>query len=195
MRLDRMRAALLPRPSVLRRRSDGIETAALRCAVVLLVLLVPFLVLLGRHGADDAAADAAATRAQAHPVTATVLEAPPGAGMTAGYTGGLSTVDVAWVEPDLTRHTTQITAAPSVRTGDRMQLWIAAGDRPVVPPASDTDAVVEGVVDAVGALVAAVVVLAGLLITLRLVLDRARMRAWDADWWTFVHRRDRGTTG
>ncbi|WP_433802798.1 Rv1733c family protein [Actinomycetospora sp. CA-084318] len=191
----RIRTALFPRRSALRRSSDRIETAALRFAVVVLLLVIPCAIVLGQRGAEDARAAADATRAIAHPVDATVLAAPAVASPAVGYTGGLSDVDVAWVEPDLTRHTASVPAAPSLETGETMRLWIGPGDRPVVPPASASDATIEGVVDAVGALVGAVLVLGSVLLALRFALDRGRMRDWDADWWTFVHRRDRGTTG
>ncbi len=191
----RVRAALFPRRSGLRRRSDRVETAVLRCAVVLFLLLVPVAIVLGQHGAEDATQAADRTRAIAQPVDATVLAAPATTSPAIGYTGGLGDVDVAWVGPDLTRHTASVPAAPSLSPGDRLRLWIGPGDRPVIPPASATDATVEGIVDAVGALVGAVLVLGSVLIAVRFALDRGRMRDWDADWWTFVHRRDRGTTG
>ncbi|MEJ2866517.1 hypothetical protein WCD74_01985 [Actinomycetospora sp. OC33-EN08] len=193
--VDRLRTTIFPRRSALRRRSDRVETTVLRLAVLALLLLVPFLVVLGNHGAREAAAEAERTRAVAHPVTATILATPPGTGPAAAYPGGLSTVDVAWVEPDLTRHTATVTAPPTIQAGETLPLWIGPGDRPVVPPAGATDAVVEGIVDAVGALVAATALLTGLVLAVRFALDRARMREWDADWWAFVHRRDRGTTG
>lgn len=191
---DRVRTALFPRRSRLRRWSDRVETAVLRCAVVLFLLLVPIAIVLGQHGAEDATRTAEQTRATARPVDATVLAAPAVTGPAVGYTGGLSDVEVAWVEPDLTRHTASVPAAPSLATGDRMRLWIGPGDRPVLPPASATDATVEGVVDGVGALVGAGLLLASVVLAVRFALDRGRMRDWDADWWTFVHRRDRGTT-
>lgn len=192
---ERIRTALFPRRSALRRRSDRLETAALRFAVVMLLLVIPCAIVLGQRGAQDAQQAADATRATAHPVDATVLAAPAAASPAVGYTGGLSDVDVAWVEPDLSRHTASVPAAPSLETGDRIRLWIGPGDRPVVPPASASDATIEGIVDAVGALVGAALVLGSVLLALRFALDRGRMRDWDADWWAFVHRRDRGTTG
>nr|WP_018332110.1 hypothetical protein [Actinomycetospora chiangmaiensis] len=171
------------------------ETAVLRCAVVLFLLLVPVAVVLGHHGTADATATADLTRTTARPVEATVLSAPVTTSPAVGYTAALTDVEVAWVEPDLTRHTAAVPAGPSVTAGDRMRLWVGPDDRPVIPPASATDATVEGIVDAVGALVGALLVLASVVLAVRFALDRGRMRAWDADWWSFVHRRDRGTTG
>jgi hypothetical protein len=193
--LGRVRTALFPRPSGLRRRSDRIETAVLRFAVVLALLVLPCAIVLGQRGAEDAREAAAVTRSTAHPVDAVVLEAPTATSPAVGYTGGLSDVDVAWVDPDLARHVAAVPAAPSLEPGDHLQLWVGADDRPVIPPASATDATVEGVVDGVGALVGAILVLGSVVLAVRLTLDRGRMRAWDADWWALVHRRDRGTTG
>lgn len=192
---DRVRTALVPRRSALRRRSDRLETAALRFAVVVLLLVVPCAIVLGLRGAEDARQSADVTRATAHAVDAVVLEAPAVTSPAVGYTGGLSDVDVAWVDPDLTRHVAAVPAAPSLAAGDHLQLWVGPDDRPVIPPASATDATVEGVVDGVGALVGAMLVLASVVLAVRFALDRGRMRDWDADWWAFVHRRDRGTTG
>ena len=190
---DRLRGLYLPRPSALRRRSDRIETAAHRLAALVLVLMVPVIVVLGQAGARHAADVAATVRATAHPVAATVSASPPPVADPAmAYGGALLAVPVTWVGAEGAVHSASVPLGPATATGQQVPLWVDASDRPVAPPATAGDGTVEGVIDGVAALVATLVLLAGLLVGVRTVLDRRRLREWDADWWAFVHRRRDG---
>ncbi|MFC5061692.1 hypothetical protein [Actinomycetospora atypica] len=192
--IDRLRGVLFPRPSALRRRSDRIETAVHRLAVLVLVLMVPVVVVLGQAGARHAADVAATVRATAHPVVATAGTAPPPVADPAmAYGGALLAVPVTWVGDDLRVHSATMPLGPAVDAGRQVPLWVDADDRPVDPPASAGDATAEGVIDGVAVLVATLAVLVGLLVGVRTALDRGRLRKWDADWWAFVHRRRDGT--
>lgn len=193
---DRIRTAFVPRRSTLRRGSDRVETAARWAALALLALCVPFLLVAGAARAQDVRDAAAHTRATAHQVVGTVTDVHVRPSRSPdGTSSGALDVTAAWTEPDGSVHSTLDTSFVGVAPGRPWPMWVDATGKRVRDPATESDAVVQGVL-LVGLLfAAAATALAGLVVALRWWLDRARLRQWDADWAAFGRRRDRGVTG
>jgi hypothetical protein len=162
--------------------------------VLLLVLAVPILLALGSAWSEDARVAAAHERATSHRVAATVvaLTRLPSADDSAM---GASNVTLQWTESDGAVRTASRTVYSSVDVGDPRPLWVDTAGRPVPPPTSDSDAVVEGVLEAFAALFVWGLALAGGVVALRWDLDRRRLRQWDEDWLDFRRRGDRGAAG
>jgi hypothetical protein len=192
---DRLWTAFVPRRSVLRRRSDRVETVARWVAVLLLVTSLPILLALGSGRAQHVRDEAAVARATSHEVTATITRVVPRA-TTAGATPtGAVDVTATWTAPDGTARTVTGVELRGARVGDPWSAWVDAADHQVRPPRTDAQASAEGVMTALWGLVAVGTGLVGLLAALHRVLDRRRMADWDEDWALFGLGRGRGVAG
>ncbi|WP_018332236.1 Rv1733c family protein [Actinomycetospora chiangmaiensis] len=193
---DRVRTAFLPRRSALRRRSDCVETAARWIALALLTLAVPFVLVAGSSRSQGVRDDAAHARAVAHHVVGTVTAVRERASRSPdGASSGALDVTVAWTEPDGSVHATGDVTSVGTAPGRRWPMWVDGAGHRVRNPASEADAVVQGLVLVALLLGTAAAVLSGLVAVLRWWLDRRRLRQWDADWLAFHRGRDRGVTG
>ena len=190
---DRVCTVLVPRRSRLRRPSDRWETASAWGALVLLLLLAPLTLAVGGAQAQQVRDQAAAVRATAHRVDATVTAVSTGPETNDDGTARDDlVVTVSWTEPGGARSAPQVTYGHAPRVGDPWPLWVAPDLAPVQPPATEQDAELQGVVTAVGAFLGSCVALASGLALVRWLLDRRRLRQWQRDWLTFERRRHRG---
>jgi hypothetical protein len=192
---DRMWTAFVPRRSELRRRSDRVETLARWVALVLLVVSVPFLLAMGSARAQDVRDGAAAVRANAAPVVATITQVVPRAASAGGVPSGAVDVTATWSGPDGTPHTVTGVELRGARVGDPWSAWLDGAGHQVRPPRTDGQAAVEGVVLAGWLLLVLGLGLLAVLAVLHRVLDRRRMADWDEDWALFRLGRGRGVAG
>jgi hypothetical protein len=192
---DRLWTAFVPRRSELRRRSDRVETRARWVALVLLVVSVPFLLALGSARAQDVRDGAAAVRASASPVVATITQVVPRAATAGGVPSGAVDVTASWSGPDGAPHTVTGVELRGARVGDPWSAWVDAAGHQVRAPRTDGQATAEGVMLAGWLFLVLGLGLLAVLALLHRVLDRRRMADWDEDWALFRLGRGRGVTG
>ncbi|HEY2223738.1 hypothetical protein [Actinomycetospora sp.] len=191
-----MLAVWFPPRSELRRPSDRYETATRWAALVVLVLITPLLAACGGARTQQVRDDAAAVRATAHQVEATVIGVSSASSTTAdGQPSYDLSVTVRWIEPVGALTAPQVAGGVGPRIGDPWPLWVAPDLTPVAPPATERDAEIQGAVTSIGVLIGAGVALAAAVALVRRMLDRQRMRQWDEDWLAFRRRRNRGAAG
>ena len=187
-RTDRSLARLARWPGFdrnpLRRGTDRVE-AALRLVMILLVVVaVPAAAVAAGRWADHYALHRAqAQRAVNHQVTAVLLEDAPATGVPDPYTSvHTAWVPARWQPPGQPPRTGEVLAVAGARKGSTVRTWIDPSGAVTDPPPNHR-IVVGNVWLAVMAtcLVSWVLLLAaGMLV--RRVLDRRRLRAWEAEW-------------
>jgi hypothetical protein len=166
----------------LRRRSDVIEAWLLPAVIIALMVLGP---LVAAGGGLLARADnAAAHRAQLswHRTEAVLLQAAPGPLMS---DGGANT----WLVWTPARWTTgggqrlgEVPAPAGTRAGRSVPVWLDRAGHVQVPPPTTAQArqhVIGAASIAIGALA---VLLAGLAMLTRRLLNRRRLAGWEAEW-------------
>ena len=168
----------------LRRGTDRVE-AALRLVIILLaVVAVPAAAVAAGRWADHYGLRLAQTqRAANHQVTAVLLEDAPESGISNPYTNE----QTSWVSarrqpPGQPSRTGQVLALAGARKGSTVQTWIDPSGAVTDPP-PDHRFIVGDVWLAVTAtclLSWMLLLAAGVLV--RRVLDRRRLRAWEAEW-------------
>jgi hypothetical protein len=168
----------------LRRGTDRVETALRLVLILLAVVAVPAAAAAAGRWADHYALHRAqAQRAVNHQVTAVLLEDAPESGIPNPYTNvQTSWVPARWQPPGQPPRTGEVLALAGARKGSTVRTWIDPSGAVTDPPL-DRRIVVGDVWIAVVAtcLVSWLVVLtAGVLA--RRVLDRRRLRAWEAEW-------------
>lgn len=192
---DRLWTTFVPRRSILRRRSDRVETVARWVAVVLLLVSVPFLLAVGSARAQHVRDDAAVARATSHQVPATITRVVPRLTTVDGTPSGAVDVTATWTAPDGSPRTASGVELGGARVGDPWSAWVDAADHQVPAPRTEAQATAEGVMVALWAFFAAGAALLGVLALLHRVLDARRMADWDEDWALFRLGRGRGVAG
>lgn len=192
---DRLWRAFVPRRSVLRRRSDRMETVARWVAVVLLAVSVPILLALGSADAQRVRDEAAAVRATSRQVTGTITQVLPRATTVGGAPSGAVDVTATWTGPDGAARTLTGTKLRGAHVGDPWTAWVDAADHQVRAPRTDYQATAEGVMIAFWGFIATGVGLLGALAVVHWILDRRRMAAWGEEWALFRLGRGRGVAG
>ena len=168
----------------LRRGTDRVE-AALRVVLILLIMVaVPIAaVVVGRWADHDALHRAQAQRAADRQVTAVLLEDSPATGVPDPYTSVQTAwVPARWQPPGEPPRTGQVLALVGARKGSTVQTWVDPSGAVTDPPL-ERRVIVGDVwlaVMATGLMSLLVLLMAGVLV--RRVLDRQRLRAWEAEW-------------
>jgi hypothetical protein len=185
--VERAIGLFVPKRSELRRSSDRIEVVA-RWAVLLVGLLfLPAALTVGSELAASQQVTAAAQRAERHPVTAEVLAEPDSAAVARpDITPDGLRAPVRWIAADGTTRVALVRVPSTARPGDSRVLWVDRDDRPTAAPPSPGDPAEQGFLTAMLLVIGDLLVSLFLLAALRWVLDRARLRAWDAAWRRFT---------
>ena len=167
----------------LRRGTDRVEAALRLVMILLMVAAVPAAVAAGRWADHYALHQAQVQRAVNHQVMAVLLEDAPVSGVPDPYTSVRTAwVPARWQPPGQPPRTGEVLALAGARKGSTVRTWIDPSGAITDPPV-DHRVVVGDVWLAVMAtcLVSWVLLLvAGVLV--RRVLDRLRLRAWEAEW-------------
>jgi hypothetical protein len=176
--------AFVPRRSELRRRSDRIEVGARWALLLLGLLLVPVALSIGSEVTARLEPQVAAQQADRRTVRAEVLDAPTDEAPESA--AGSWRAPAAWIAADGTRRVAPIRVPAEVRTGDVRTIWVDTQDRLTAAPMPPGHPAGQGFLTTMtillGDLVLSLVLLAGL----RWVLDRARLREWEAAWRRFT---------
>lgn len=177
----------VPKRSALRRRSDRIEVTARWVLLLVGLLFLPFALSAGSQVAAAHQVTAAAQRAERHQVTAEVL-APPqdGANARPDVTTDDTRAPVRWTAADGTPRVALVRVPSSASPGDTRTMWVDRADNPTPAPPGPSDPAEQGVLATLLLVLADVTVSLLLLAGLRWVLDRQRLRAWDAAWRRFT---------
>ena len=168
----------------LRRGTDRVEAALRLVVIILIVLAVPAAsVAVGRWADHDALHRAQAQWAADHQVTAVLLRAAPATGIPNPYTSVQTAwVPARWQPPGQPPRTGEVLAVAGARKGSTVRTWIDLSGEVTDPPLDHR--VVAG--DVWLAVMTTCLVSWLLLLTAtvlaRRVLDRRRLRAWEAEW-------------
>ncbi len=166
----------------LRRGSDVIEAWLLPAVIAVFLILGPF--VAGAAGLWVHADNAAAQRAMRswHQVPAVLLQAAPGPMMSDnGSNTWLVWTPARWTA-DGRAHAGSVPAPAGTRAGASVPVWLDRAGDVQVPPltaAGDRDRVMVGMSLALGAFA---LLLAGLALLGRRMLDRRRLAGWEAAW-------------
>lgn len=166
----------------LRRRSDLIEAWFLPVVIVVFLALGPL--VAGATGLWVRADNVAAHRAQLswHRVTAVLLQASPGPLMSDGGANSWVVWTPARWAVDGRLRFGNVPAAAGTRAGSAVPVWLDRAGKVRVPALTVAQAGDRVVVAASMALAALAVLLAGLALVGRRILDRRRLAGWEAAW-------------
>jgi hypothetical protein len=174
----------------LRRTVDRAETAVRLGVLVLILTVVPAMtVLAGRWAYHTALSQVRAQDAATHAVSAVLLDPAPMAGTPDPYAGAeVAWVPARWVAPDGPVRTGDVLAPVGSKRGSLVQTWVDHAGNFVDPPPT-RNLIVGNVFMAV--LLSGLCGLAlvfGAEAVCHQLLERRRMKAWDAEWRTVEPR-------
>ncbi|HMG62566.1 MAG TPA: hypothetical protein VK599_06420 [Streptosporangiaceae bacterium] len=182
MTWTRLARALGSDHNPLRRRSDLIAAWLTPAAIAIFLVLGPLVAI----GAIAAAHAGVTTARQAgrdlHPVPAVLLQAVPGPLMTADGTNSWVTWAPARWTADGRPQAGRIPATSGTRAGSTVPVWLDRAGHVQNPPLTASQARDRVITAAAAALAALAVLLTGLGIAGRCVLNRRRLAAWEAAW-------------
>ena len=170
----------------LRRGTDRVEGALRLVMIVVLVAVVPATaVAAGRWTEHHVLHQAQAQQAVEHQVTAVLLRDAPAIGTPDPYTSvQTGWVPARWQPPGQPPRTGEVLALAGARKGSTVRIWIDLSGAVTDPPLDHR--VIAG---DVWMAVTATLLVSGLLLLgaaglARRMLDRRRLRAWEAEWRT-----------
>ena len=168
----------------LRRRTDRIEAAIRVVTLFLLLVAVPVVAVAAGLQADHLALrQVHAQQVADHQVTAVLLQQAQPTGIPDPYTSAQMTLVLArWQPPSGPPRSGQVAAPAGAHLGSTVTVWIDASGAITRPPPDHRQIAGDVCVTAVvtGLVVSLLVLGSGTLA--RRVLDRRRLRAWDAEW-------------
>ncbi|MFD8154890.1 hypothetical protein ACFV28_29620 [Streptomyces sp. NPDC059720] len=167
------------RRNPLRRREDVWEAWILLGACVLVALFGPLAAVLSARATVDSLAQ---RRAERHPVTATLLRDAPRTAWGDGGTVERVFASVRWISADGTSRTGRAQVEAGHKAGERVVVWLDRSDRPTLAPQSPGEADVEAAFLGAASFAAVAATAAAGVRGARVVLDRRRGRAWEAEW-------------
>ena len=168
----------------LRRGTDRVE-AALRLVMILLaVVAVPVAAVAAGRWADHYALHRAEAQLAAdHQVTAVLLEDAPQSGIPNPYTNvQTSWVSARWQPPGQLPRTGQVLALAGARKGSTVQTWIDPSGAVTDPPPDHRFIVGDVWLAVTATCLLSWMLLLAAAVLVRRVLDRRRLRAWEAEW-------------
>jgi hypothetical protein len=187
-RSDRSLARLARRLGIdrnpLRRGTDRVE-AALRLVMILLaVVAVPVAAVAAGRWADHYALHRAQLqRAVDHQVTAVLLEDAPVSGIPNPYTNvQTSWVLARWQPPGQRARTGEVLAPAGARTGSTVRTWVDPTGAVTDPPLVHRVVVGDVWLAVVATCLVSWLLLLAAIVLVHQVLDRRRLRAWEAEW-------------
>lgn len=172
----------LPDRNPLRRATDRIEMGVMAGLLMAFVVGAPLAAVAAGQWANAAGRRAERAQANWHEVPAVLLRNAPGPAQARSLSSLEPRVRARWVAPNGTPRTGDIYAPAGAHAGSTVLVWTNGSGRLTRAPLRSFD-VVGWIAEAAGSAVVAVGFLLftiGLLV--RRILDRRRLRAWDARW-------------
>ncbi|MFI1169347.1 hypothetical protein ACH4UM_38750 [Streptomyces sp. NPDC020801] len=168
------------RHNPMRRREDLVEGWVLLATWVVIAVGGPVAGVAGAHATADSLTR---QRAERHPATAVLVrEEQPGGSVRLGTTDDRVMGTVRWTTPDGTRHEDRTLVEPSLKSGDRIVVWVDPHNRVTVQPPTPAQTTTQAAATGVVASCAVTGAAAGGYYAVRAALDRRRARAWDTEW-------------
>jgi len=168
----------------LRRGTDRVEAALRLVMILLMVVAVPAAAIAAGRWADHYALHRAQTqRAVNHQVTAVLLEDAPATGVPDPYTSVQTAwVPARWQPPGQPPRTGQVLALVGARKGSTVRTWVDPSGAVTDPPLERRVIVGDVWLAVMATCLVSLLVLLAVGALVRRVLDRRRLRAWEADW-------------
>jgi hypothetical protein len=167
----------------LRRGTDRVEAALRLVMIILVVVAVPAAAVAAGRWADHYALHRAQIqRAVDHQVTAVLLQDAPESGIPDPYTSVPTVwVQARWQPPGQPPRTGEVLAVVGARKGSTVRTWIDPSGAVTDPPLDQRVSANVWLAVMMACLVSWVLLLAAGSLARR-VLDRRRLRAWEAEW-------------
>lgn len=171
-----------PDRNPLRRRADRIEAFIFGGLIVAAVAGTPVVAVTTSHWAHAAAARAARDeRDSSYETRAVVLTAPDSP--VSGYSvNGMDAAWARWTTRDGHSRTGQVTVPSGSPKDSAVVIWTDGAGNATYPPPTPAEVADQATFATVVASVATVLACLIAALTTRLVVNRRRMTAWDADW-------------
>ena len=171
-----------PDSNPLRRRIDRAETFIFGGLLVAALAVAPVAAMEAGHVAYTASLRVAhAQERTSHQTTATLLALPSTS--EGGYTiTSLVPATARWTTPAGTSRTGDIQVPPASAKGESVKIWTDAAGNVTSPPATEEQAAGQGTFAAIMAVVLTLVTCSSGAGITRLIMNRRRIAAWDADW-------------
>ena len=168
----------------LRRRADRLEILLRLSVAILMLTVVPVAVIgVGRIVDHQVIRQAQAERAADRKVQAVLTQAAPAHGAPDPYSGAQTAwVPARWTAPDGTARTGQVLAMAGAAKGSTVSAWIDASGAATDPPTSHGDIVSDVFIGAATTGLLLIAALVALQVLGMHLIDRRRMRDWDAEW-------------
>jgi hypothetical protein len=172
-----------PDSNPLRRRIDRAEAFIFGGLLVAALTVAPIAAVeAGQVAYTDSLRVAHAQERTDHKTTA-VLLAPPAASSAGGYTvSSLVPADARWTTPAGASRTGDVQVVPGSVKGQTVPIWTDAAGNVTSAPATEEQASGQGTFAAVMAVVLTLVTCFSAAGSTRMILNRRRLAAWDADW-------------
>jgi hypothetical protein len=172
-----------PDSNPLRRRIDRAEAFIFGGLLVAAVAVAPVAAVeVGHVAYTDSLRVARMQERTGHETTARLLAVPatPSGG---GYTiTSLAPAKATWKAPSGATKTGDIQVPPAKVKGDTVPIWTDSAGNVVTPPATAEQAAGQGTFAAIMAVVLTLVTCSSAAGITRMILNRRRLAAWDADW-------------
>jgi hypothetical protein len=168
----------------LRRRTDRIEAVIRLVTLSLLLVAAPMAAVIAGLQADHLALRQVHVQQMAdHQVTAVLLQQAQPTGIPDPYTSVQMTLVLARWQPSVgPTRTGQVQAPAGARADSTVAVWIDASGAITSPPPDHREIVGDVCITAVVTGLVASLLMLGSGALARRVLDRRRLRAWDAEW-------------
>jgi hypothetical protein len=168
----------------LRRGTDRVEAALRLVMIILMVVAVPAAaVAAGRWADHDTLHLAQLQRMVNHQVTAVLLEDAPKIGIPDPYTSVPTTwVPARWQPPGQPPRTGQVLALAGAHKGSTVRTWIDRSGAVTNPPVDHRIVVGNVLIAVMVTFLGSWLLLLAAGVLVRRVLDRRRLRAWEAEW-------------
>lgn len=164
------------------RRWDRWELRLVACCVLIAVAAIP-VVAVSSSAEYAKRVDRVAEQQQSRVATVAVLqENAPDPGGTRRGPHGLVQLRASWETPAGEVRQGRVPARYGAQKGTEVTIWIDSQGEVAHPPLTHADVVVIAVVSAVLRWLGLVVVLSVVVWLVRILLDRARLAAWDREW-------------
>ena len=167
----------------LRRGTDRVEAALRLVMIILMVVAVPAAVAAGRWADHDTLHRAQLQRTVNHQVTAILLEDAPAIGVPEPYTSvSTNWVPARWQPPGQPPRTGQVLALAGAHKGSTVRTWIDPSGAVTNPPIDHRIVVGDVCIAVMVTCLGSWLLLLATGVLVRRVLDRWRLRAWEAEW-------------
>ncbi len=173
---------LLPDRNPLRRTADRVEAAVLVILAVVFLAGAPLAALAAGNWTAGLSRAAQQAESAWRPVRATLLQNAPKPVSAVGQGSPQPLVPARWVAPDGAARTGRVYAPGGARAGRTVTIWTDRVGHIVGYPLQHVDVVVRSALAGLASVSVLAVMLAGIWLLARLLLDRRRLAAWDLSW-------------